>query len=407
MSLLRIYFSSHWRDNTSLCPWALCDDNGIVLQSGNDVLSALPKSRDCIGIASADRVLSVSTKMPPGSRRRWHAALPFIAEEYTLSDPEDNHVVPGMVQSDGRVMLAITDKAWLKRIVAACQTAKLNLRRLFAESFLPSCSEGSWAMVWDGISGFLSMGATSGIALDNGDTQSAPLALRMSLNAAQPDKIIVSFPQNIPEAQRVFPQWDELSTPLLAGDAWDWQRAPIPDNALNLLWGEFAPRARISEYWPKLRPALLILLALLALEAIGTNLEWAMLAHERNTLTLEMERSFRSAFGETGTLVNAPLQMGRNLAELHHSAGLPDEGDFLPLLDAAAPTLTTLPPDSVRGMHYESGRLDVDLRLAADKNFQELKQRLQNKGLAVQLSEVHVSGSNAEARLSLLPGGAL
>lgn len=410
MSILRIYFSGSWRDSTSPCPWALCDENGAVLQSGNDPLAALPKGKECIAIAAPDRVLSISAKMPPGSRRRWQAALPFVAEEHTLPDPEDNHVVPGPVLADGRMMLAVVDKPWLKRIVEAFRTANLPLRRMVPETFLPPLTPGAWTLVWDGSSGFLRTGDASGMALDEGDALAAPLALQLNLNsvrnsspASLPEKIEVHFPQHVSEAQRILPQWN-LPAAISASTVWDWRHAPIPDDALNLLWGDFAPRARISEWWPKLRPAALILLAALGVEAIGANIEWALLAHEKKTLTRDMERSFRAAFGEAGTLVNAPLQMQRNLAELRHSTGLPDDGDFLPLLDASAPTLSMLPAGSVRGLHYESGRLDVDIKLSRGSDIQDLRLRLRNKGLGVQLGDIRDVGDGAEARLTLLSG---
>lgn len=411
MSILRIYFSGNWRDSTSPCPWALCDETGSVLQSGTDPLAALPKGNECIAIVAPDRVLSVRAKLPPGSRRRWQTALPFVAEEYTLPDPEDNHVVPGPALAEGRMMLAVVDKAWLKRIVEACRTANLSLRRMVPETLLPALTPGTWVLVWDGSNGFVRTGSASGMALDSGDAHAAPLALQLGLNAAQnnssassPKKIEVRFPQHVPDAQRILPQWDGVPV-ISAGSAWDWRRAPIPADTLNLLWGDFAPRARISEWWPKLRPVALILLAALGVEAIGTNIEWAMLATEKNRLTQDMEHSFRTAFGETGTLVNAPLQMQRNLAELRHSAGLEDDSDFVPLLDATASTLAALPAGSVRGLHYESGRLDVDIKLGRGNDFQDLRQRFKNKGIGVQMGDIHDAGNGAEARLTLLPGG--
>lgn len=406
MSILRIYFSGLWRDSTTPCPWALCDETGAVLQSGNDPLAALPKCQECIAIVAPDRVLCIGVKLPPGSRRRWQAALPFVAEEHTLPDPEENHVVPGPAQAGGRIMLAVVDKPWLRRIVDACRTANLPLRRMIPETFLPALAPETWTLVWNGSGGFVRTGSASGMALDNGDTNTAPLALRLRLNPAQaslPEKIEVRFPQHVPEAQRALPQWDDLPVTLSAGQAWDWRRAAIPDDALNLLWGDFAPRARISEWWPKLRPAALILLAALGVEAIGANIEWAMLTNEKKALTQDMARSFRTAFGDAGTLVNAPLQMQRNLADLRHTAGLPDDGDFLPLLDAAAPTIAGLPIGSVRALHYESGRLDVDIKLGSGSEIQGLRQRLQNKGLGVRMGDIHDAGNGAEARLTLLP----
>jgi len=410
MSILRIYFSALWHDSSSPCPWALCDESGAVLQSGSAPLAALPKSKECIAIAAPDRVLSVSARLPPKSRRRWQEALRFVAEEFTLPDPENNHVVPGSALANGSMMLAVVDKPWLKRIVEACRTANLPLRRMVPETFLPALTSGAWTLVWNGSSGFVRTGAASGMALDIGDSNTAPLALQLSLNSARnssppalPGKIEVCFPQHVPEAERILPQWNGLPAAISAGATWDWRRAPIPANAMNLLWGDFAPRAKIGELWIKLRPLSLILLAVLGVEAIGANIEWTMLAHEKKMLMQDMEHSFRSAFGEARTLVNAPLQMQRNLAELRHSAGLPDDGDFQPLLDAATPALAALPEGSVHGLHYESGRLDVDLKLARSSDFHDLRQRLQNKGLGVQMGDIHDAGNGAEARLTLLP----
>lgn len=94
MNVLRIYFSALWRDSTSPCPWALCDDSGAVLQQGLSPLASMPKTYHCIGILSADRVLMFTAPQPPGNQRRWQAALPFIAEEHALTDPDDIHAVP-------------------------------------------------------------------------------------------------------------------------------------------------------------------------------------------------------------------------------------------------------------------------------------------------------------------------
>ena len=406
MSTLRIYFSSQWRESSTACPWALCDESGTMVQSGNDPLAALPKGHECIAIIAPDRVLCVATKLPPGARRRWQAALPFVAEEHTLPDPEDNHVVPGALLADGRIILAVLDKLWLRRIVEACHTVKLSLRRMLPETWLPTLTPATWVLVWDGSSGFLRTGPTSGLALDDGDAYTAPLALRLCLEGAAPlpSKIEVRFPVSVTAAQRELPQWNDVPVTLAAGPVWDWRSAPIPESTLNLLWGDFAPRAKIREWWPHLRPVVVILLAALSVEAIGTHIEWALLAHEKQNLAQNMEHSFRTAFGNSGTLVNAPVQMQRNLAELRHAAGLPDESDFLPLLDGVARPLAQAPAGSVHALHYEAGRLDVDIKLSSKADFQALQQRLKNKGWSVNVGDLRDTGNGVEARLTLLPG---
>ncbi|MEQ1838737.1 MAG: type II secretion system protein GspL [Candidatus Nitrotoga sp.] len=416
MSSLRIYFTDKWRDPTSPCEWALCDDSGTLLQTGHDPLANLPKGHECIAILAPDRVLSIASTLPPGLKRRSQAALPFIAEEYTLTEPDNNHVVPGKMLDDGRTALAVVDKTWLSRIIEACRNAKITLRRVIPETFMPPLEAGGWTMIWDGKSGFLRTGVTSGLALDSND-HAMPLGLQLQLRTATlPQKIMVSFPQStsshIPQgdnegtmsATQQLPAWHNLSVPLVSGAAWDWRSASIPPEALNMLWGELAPSIRLKEWWPSMRPVALLLLALFLIEAIGTNIEWAMLTQERKTLTDSMQRSFRSAFGEGSALVNAPLQMQRNLAEIRHAAGLPDEGDFLPLINLAAVRLNELPAGSVRNLHYETGRLDVDIKLARNEDFHKLQSALQKSGLNVRMGELQNSGDSVQSRLTLMSG---
>lgn len=406
---LRIYFSETWHDGNSPCPWALCNDEDAVVQSGYSPLAALPKADDYIAIIASSRLTCVNVKMPVQSRRRWESALPFVVEEYTLTDPEENHVVPGAAQKDGQRSLFIVDKKWLQSIVAAALAANISLRRAVPEILLPALPPECWVAVWDGSRGFMRTGLTSGMALDHGDEQHPPLALGLSLNAAAPapGKIQIRLAardgENLPNP----PQWNGLPSELNYGTQWDWRSATIPNDTLNLLWGALAPKARLHEWLPKLRPAALILLAVLLIETAGANIEWAMLSHEKTTVTRYMERTFRQAFGESTTVVNPPLQMQRNIAVLRHSAGLPDEADFLPLLDQASGALSRLPSGSISALHYESGRLDVDVKLPGAAEARSLQQHLQDNGLSIRLGEIRDTGNGIETRLAIQAGGAL
>jgi len=409
MNVLRVYFSSQWRDSSSPCPWALSDDKGALLQSGVAAISALPKGHECVAIVAADRVLSIAATLPPGGRSRWQAVLPFVAEEFTLTDPEDNHVVPGPVLADGRRMLAVVDKHWLSRIVDAAHDNNLSLRRMVVESLLPALAAESWTLVWNGISGFVKTGAANSLALDSGDASTSPLAFQFCLDAVpqQPKNIELRFALDAPDELRKIPLWPDLHIPIVEGVNWDWRRESIPEDALNLLWGAFAPRAKIQEWLPNLRPAAFLLLIVLAVETVGSNMEWALLVNEKNQLTKNMQRTFRATFGDSVTLVNAPLQMQRNLADLRHVAGMPDTGDFLPLLNSASRSLAALPAGSVVAMHYEAGRLDIDIKLARKTDFLSLKLNMQNSGVSARIGEIRDVVNGAEARVTLLPEGIL
>jgi len=406
---LRIYFSDSWHDSSSPCPWALCDEADVVVQSGDALLTNLPKADDYIAIIAASRLNCVSVTMPSQSRRRWEAALPFVAEEFALSNPEENHVVPGVVQKNGQRSLFIVDKQWLKSIVSTCLTANITLRRVIPEMLLPNLPAETWVLIRDGEKGFMRTGISSGTSLDLSDGQSPPITLSLALKAAlaaTPSKIQVRFSQDDTDVQADLPQWPDLPCELVLDKPWDWRSEPIPNDALNLLWGSLAPKARLHEWLPKFRPLALILIAVLFIETLGTNIEWAILSHENTTVRKEMVQTFRKTFGASSAVVKPNLQMQRNISALRHSAGLADDADFLPLLDQASATLSSFPSSKITSLHYESGRLDLDVKLATASEIRALQQRLQSKALSVRLGEIRNTGNAAETRLSIQIGGA-
>jgi type II secretion system protein L len=143
------------------------------------------------------------------------------------------------------------------------------------------------------------------------------------------------------------------------------------------------------------------LVAVLTLEAVATNIEWWRLANEKRALTKQMERNFRNAFGEESVVVDPALQMQRNLAALHHAAGMPDESDFLSLLDGSASVFAALPSGSVRALHYEAGRLDVDVHLANANELGALQLRLLRIGYSAHSGDVHSTNDGIDTRLTL------
>lgn len=406
MSGLRIYFSSQWHDSETACPWALCNDEGTVIQSGCDTLAAMPQAKECIAIIAADRTLCQQIETPPGTRRRWLGALPLLAEEHTLSDPGDNHVAPLLSPDRKHVTLYVADKSWLRGIVTACRAAGLQLRQAVPEIALPAVEAGNWTLAWNGQDGFICTAPMSGMELDTGDGATAPFTLRRLLETAlpAPQKILLRFFHDMPADQKVLPQWHDMPE-MVPGENWDWRNAPVPANVPNLLYGEFAPPLRPLEWWPRLRPAAMLLFILLAIEMLGTNLQWAILAYEKSALRHEMVRTFHQAFGSAATVVNAPLQMQRKLADLRHSAGLADDGDLLPLLNSAAQALSELPAGSLHEAHFESGRLDLDIRLNNFAEATKLQHRLQDLGLGVH-ANIDDTGNGVEARISLQAGAA-
>lgn len=372
----------------------------MIEQEGTSVLADIPKTRDCTGILSADRVLIFTAQPPPGSKRRWQAALPFIAEEHTLTDPDDIHATHASGEVPGTIAVCVVTKSWLKQIISATAAAGLPLRRVVCETLLPALQADAWTLVWDGCSGFLRTSATTGIALDCGDQTTPPLSLTLSLTSQPPQLIEL----RLSGSETVAPQWD-MAVPLVLGETWSWQHAAINGTTPNLLSGDLSPPLRLLDGLKKLRPALYILLAALFVEMTGSHIEWAMLSHEKTLLNQQIVKIYRATFGDENTLVDATLQMQRNLAALRHAAGVADNSDFLSLLDNSSQSLSSLGAGSIHSLSYESGKLELDLKLSNPAGLLAAEQQLKQNGLRVRTSDMHDSGDGTQAKLTLSAEG--
>ncbi len=398
---LRIYLTTHWQDAASSCAWSLLDDAGNVRESGSGTLASMPQCDDAMVIVAAERVLATTAVLPKIKRSKLETALPFALEEMLIDDVSDAHVTPGARLADGRTVLYALNKGWLTRFLAACAAAKVRVRGIVPEFCLLPTRAGEWGLAWDGAQGFLMASNGVGCALDSGSEGHAPVGLQLHLTA------------NAPAALRMFalgddvqpPRWDITVPVIHEKQSFDWRRAAIPGDAPNLLWGKFAPPPRISEFWPWLHPAAMAALLLLGVEMAMSNLEWAMLAHERRHLMSTMTETFQETFGADATIVNAPLQMRRNVANLRHAAGTSDDADFLPLLEKFSGALSRVPGGTLRTLRYDDGKLDIELTLTGAAILDTLLQRIAETGLTAQALDRHEAGATMAVQLRVSAGG--
>ena len=399
---LRIYLTAHWQDAASPCAWALLDDDGNVRESGTGNLAAMPQSDDATVVVSAERVLATTAVLPKIKRSKLETALPFALEDTLIDDATEAHVTSGAKLPDGRTVLYTLNKGWLSRFMAASTAAKVRVRRIVPEFCLLPTRASEWSMAWDGAQGFLATAHSLGGALDSGDDAHAPVALQLRLQ------------QDAPAALRLFALGSEVQAPnwgikvpvIFEKQSFDWRKAAIPDDAPNLLWGKFAPPPRISEYLPWLRPALMAALLLVSVEVVISNLEWALLASEKHQLVSGMTETFRETFGADATIVDAPLQMRRNIARLRHAAGVSDDADFSPLLEKFSGASGSIPGNTLRTLRYDDGKLDIEMTLASASSLDTLQQRLTESGLMTQVVDQHDAGAGLSLQLRVSAGGA-
>jgi general secretion pathway protein L len=408
MSLLRIHIPPCWPDAepASSLPWCRLGARGEWLASGSAPPANLPHAESCELVIPAEAVLLTRATLPRGSKQKLQQLLAYAIEDRLVAEPDAVHVAAGPMLADGQTALAVIDKAWLARVLARLNEAGLLPRSAWPETLLPPLPADGWVMVWDGHGGFLRSGAQAGMSLDGGSFMQPPAALMLSVAEARaaatlPHHLLLRLREGTP-APDVDAWSHALGVTVDVGVGWTpLQHPDAAAGAIDLLQGAFAPAGPAHDWWPKLRlPS--VLLGLIALLQVGaTAAEWWQLSREKQQLLAAMEKHFREAFPDARAVVDAPLQMQRNLADLRGAAGQLSPSDFLPLLSRAASALDADSRGSLRAIRYEAGQLSLDVPVADQAAADRLVKRLTDAGLACRLQSVSGSAPQSLAHIAI------
>lgn len=363
MSQLEILIPENWpmasqdpseKTAAMIVSWLTRGTQGQILRAGQSALSAMPASDACRIVLPASRVLLSKVKPPAQNRRKFMQALPYAVEDRIMADPESIHVAKGEEQENGEIPVAIVDRAWLRQIIENLNSSGFKPMRADVETLLPATTPGTWEVVWRGQGGFVHQGANQGLPLDGGDTEHPPAVLQLAIENAESKPASLRIHVDGATAPNLDAWSSALGVPVtLSGE---WQR-PQPTHGINLLQGEFTARNVRADWLPRLRPAIILAGLIASVHIAFTVTDWAMLKYEKYRLNTAMEQHFRKAFPEAKVIVDAPLQMRRNLVQLRHSAGVSDPNDFLPLLSQVSREMGA--GTRIRNMDYQNGTLTI------------------------------------------------
>ena len=384
MSLLRIY--APLGEAPVRCQWVLIDGPQSV--PGEGALAELPRGSDSVQLViPAAQVLITRVQLPPAARRRAGSVLAFAVEEATAAEPDANQVSWLGATKDGDA-LAVVDKQGLKRWRDALEGVGLRAYEVHAETLLLPRSSGEWSLAWNGAEGFVRSGEFEGAATDGGDHAAPPLSLRMMLDGAERPAAIAVY-VTAPGVTPDLAAWQrDLGIPLHMVGPWDWRMAP--EQAGTSLAQE-RRRWRIPPgALANLRPAAWIAGAALAIHGVALVADWMLLGAEQRTVRGQMEARFRSVFPDAVAVADPALQMRRQLAAARHRSGVPDGGDFAPMMEKVAIGLKELPAGGLRTVSYESGRMTLELAAIEGAALRRTAARLAQAGLIVDVTGPNV-----------------
>jgi len=379
--------------------YVLTPDGRQIASEGRASAASLPAADSVVAVVGESDVSWRRVELPRAGRQM-RAALAGKLEEVLLDEPDTLHfALEADALGGDTAWVAVTSKPWLAEHLAQLEAAQVFIDRVAPLSWPDELARGH----------FFEPGGDKG---GNG------VALRWSHTEG-----VATLPLEGGLARQFFPpglvhaaQW--TATPAVATTAERWlgttvtvqtpaQRAlAVVDSAWNLRQFDLAPRARgvralrlvtramMRKPWQPVRWGVAVLLLV---QLLGLNL-WAW--HQSREVAARREAvttTLTGAFPEVRAILDAPVQMQKQLDLLRTSAGSVGEQDLEALLAAAA---TAWPADRppTEALAFEPGRLTVSAQGWAQAQIDNFRTQLRSEGWQLDASEGKLTISRASTQ---------
>jgi general secretion pathway protein L len=370
-------------DSTAKLEYVLSADGLSVTTHDTVGLSLLPKSHDeVVAVVPAQMLSWHRVSLPAGSvprglageraTTRLRAILEGLLEDDLLDEPAQMHLaLQPQASSDAVVWVAACDRAWLTAALNALAQAGQPVRRIVPE-FTPQSLANTVVMAGDPdqpwVAGMLRSAAQGGPAAD---AQVEAGLLVCALNASTLDRFMVDMadgaqPQVLAEpavaalAERLCKRpvtLQQRAERLLQASQSSWNLAQfeLANLARSRQWSGAMLSAKSFLHAPQWLAARWALVAMVMVNLVGLNAfalrEQAGLADTRRAIT----KVLTETFPRIQVVVDAPLQMGREVAALRRNSGQASASDLESLLAA----LSTVAPQTytLTGIDFETSQL--------------------------------------------------
>lgn len=399
-------------------PFVLLDKSGRKERAGLARLAFLPRASTTVLIVAARDLLMLAATLPPVKGQRLKQALPNVVEDYLIQDAQTCHVAldPRPLAGTQR-MLAVIDRGWFRFIVEAFNAAgHRSLRAVPVTRCLPAplvrAPELEAALIEEDavaggdVGGQASQREPLVAAVLGTVAQTAPAILADAALAASAEPTLVDDAEpRVELALARGAHGEGLAVPLsalgttlaaLAGgaDVTVYELTELPGGEPTLA-GEATPAHGVhvgvaplafdtlarnalacdfdlcqfefeSRPWRldratlrRLRLPIALTGAALFVAVIGANVQWMMLARERDALTAQMTELLLNAFPKTTVVLDPATQMRTQLEHLRAAAGELSPDDFLSLAARLDRSLGAVPVNGIASLDYHDRRLEV------------------------------------------------
>lgn len=329
-------------------------------------------------LAPGEEVLLTEARVSARRRAELERAVPFALEDQLLEDIETLQFGIGPVGAEGRVAVALMQRARAEALVAPLRQAGLRLRALLPEPLALALQAERWTALLEGRRVLVRTGADGGFCLE-GEAAVKALAARAARERTPPGLRLLRLGEAEPALERALVQ--------AAGGTSTVDRADslaavfLPDPAAVLAFDLLPPAgagATSARLWAV---AAALVLCALGLHAALLGYRVHRAEAELAALRTEHEAVFRAAFPEVGRLVDLGVQAGREVADLRARLGASEP--VLELLLGAGRAKAAVPEVELLGVAFEQGVLRLELGAPEQGAIERYREELAGVGVEV------------------------
>ncbi|MBV8664881.1 MAG: general secretion pathway protein GspL [Burkholderiaceae bacterium] len=386
------------------CPYALASGDAVEREgvaSLNELAATVAAAQRVVLLLAAADVTLLRVKTPPLSAAKLKLALPNLVEDQLVTDAGECVLAAGDML-DGLRTVAVAQRGWLD--ILAKTLAGLGARQLVA---VPAqlCLGQQAARATAATMEYGGTDIELTLRLDASQGMGLTLAAETGASGA-PGEVLAALAALVPAMPltlyvgqaRVAAYHDVLRTAggvreiNVFADNWSLWIPASGKLAPNLLAGMTIHDGAQAQ-WRQWRWPAGLAAAVLAVNALGLNLDWWRLKHEASTLRTGMVSTYKATYPKETVILDALAQMQKKVAAAEHNAGRAQPDDFGPLaanFDAAlneqmrTQNMTTAAP--IASLEYRERALLVRLKPEVQLSAEQMKPALAARNLSLNLA---------------------
>ena len=362
------------RDHNPMVEWIVADDNGTRRsQPSRGALqeaAAAVQGRPVIVLLPATETLTTVVNLPMRAGTKLNAALPYALEEQVAVDVDTMHFAAGDKRESGVRPVAAVARGQLERWLEELEEAGITPWKMVPENYGLARIPGTLSVLLDDDCVFFNDGEDAEFVMQGAAPSDALVAAGQLTDRADDDvppdpsgHLVVYC--DAADEERLSHDWIALRHELHSVDI-----NLLPDGALprlavtvasgqgvNLLQGQYGPKA---DYGSWLRPwskAAMLLLAFLIVGFAGKGVDYYRLTQEEAALREQFAEAY-AVFrpGDTGVIAD-PLQRVESLRRMLGTSAAPQV--FLPSVLQLSVALRQNTEAKVETVSYRAGVFDV------------------------------------------------